>query len=315
MVMTYETRVFAWAHQTIKSLTTNHNLLFDQADNFREHLIKTMPDVIRSFYKQRWPNVKYWGDKNPHYVADYNRGCMQTTLQMFPDAKFLHIIRDGRDVVASLLRRKREDGTPWTNFDDAHWLWNSHVDNGCEFGRRLPPSQYYEMHYEDLVADDEREMREVFKWLEIPFADKVIDFIRMQQVARFPFSSATRDLSLPPSNVDWSKLLTADEQIESMARLGRRLRQHGYAVPCKTADVTTKVLRLPEKLELLMSQQGIKEVHVINRASGITALSAPGVLANKLVPLLRSLSLLGPTYGDDWVEMSEPLPSGKYRVG
>ncbi len=42
---------------------------------------------------------KTWGDKTPHYVLD-----IHTLREIFPAAKFIHIIRDGRDVCLSQLK-------------------------------------------------------------------------------------------------------------------------------------------------------------------------------------------------------------------
>ena len=44
-------------------------------------LRNTLPDVVRSFYRQLGPNTRYWGDKNPHYADPNNRGCLALTAE------------------------------------------------------------------------------------------------------------------------------------------------------------------------------------------------------------------------------------------
>lgn len=76
---------------------------------------------LNEFYKKISPNLTYgnivdnlllkrpnlssldsWGDKTPHYL-----GNVEDIVELFPNAKFIYIIRDGRDVALSLLRK------PW----------------------------------------------------------------------------------------------------------------------------------------------------------------------------------------------------------
>ena len=58
----------------------------------------SVPDAIRTFYRlyaQRFGKDR-WGDKTPPY-----RSCMTGIQQLLPEAYFIHIIRDGRDVALS----------------------------------------------------------------------------------------------------------------------------------------------------------------------------------------------------------------------
>ncbi len=98
----------------------------------------------------------------------------------FPDARVLHVLRDGRAVVRSLLTGgpiARSHGSSWRADDQAmcgstDWVpatrraefeaataveraaltWVIHVRAGLE-GRAVAPDRYFEIRYEDLVAD------------------------------------------------------------------------------------------------------------------------------------------------------------------
>ncbi|WP_021593240.1 MULTISPECIES: sulfotransferase family protein [Actinomadura] len=87
-----------------------------------------------------------WGDKRPSY---FRRVSM--LQRMFPDAQFVHLLRDGRDAVSSLTRM------PWFDGDihAAALTWREAVDTGRHLRERLGPDTFYEFRYEDLVAEPE----------------------------------------------------------------------------------------------------------------------------------------------------------------
>lgn len=90
-----------------------------------------------------------WGDKRPSY---FRRVAM--LQRMFPDAQFVHLVRDGRDAVSSLMRM------PWFTGDiyAAALTWREAVDTGRRLADRLGPETFYEFRYEDLVAESEDEL-------------------------------------------------------------------------------------------------------------------------------------------------------------
>src|SRR4051812_40353968 len=87
-----------------------------------------------------------WGDKTPGYVRR-----MPQLAAAFPGAKFVHIIRDGRQVAASLSE------TWWGPHDIlfAADHWRRIIGEARAAVGALPPSQYLEVRYADLVADPE----------------------------------------------------------------------------------------------------------------------------------------------------------------
>jgi glycosyltransferase involved in cell wall biosynthesis len=237
--VTHETRLFVWAHESLKSLTESDDALLSERQRFIGHLRATYPDMIRDFYRQLGPKARYWGDKNPHYASPENQGCLDTILELFPGARFLHMVRDGRDVVTSLIRKRHDNGDPWIDFEGAHRVWTGHLDIGTDFGRLLVPEQYLELRYEELIRDDVGVARTVFEHLDIPFADEVVRFCERQQVERTPFSGPTRDLNRGARASEWGSVLTAEQQARSLDLLSPHLVRHGYGAPIPTrADGT-----------------------------------------------------------------------------
>jgi hypothetical protein len=226
--VSHESRLFAWLHQALTVLTQDRALLLSHGDEFVKHLRAVFPQVIRDFYDDLAPDARFWGDKYPRYSNPVNAGLLELVVELFPGARFIHVIRDGRDVVSSLVRKRGDDGKPWATFDEAHELWPSCTDHGSAFGRPLGADQYLELFYEDLVADDLAGGRRLFGFIGLDFHAAVDAFCRSEQSARSPFSGPTRDLSEGVTASDWSTVFAPEEQARSLELLGAQLVRYGY---------------------------------------------------------------------------------------
>jgi hypothetical protein len=164
------------------------------------------------------------------------RGCLDLIAKVFPGSKFIHIIRDGRDVVTSLMRKQAE-GKPWVTFEEAHDTWKWSVDLGRNFGRRVDESRYFELRYERLVADDPGVARTIFDFLGIDFHSEVEDFCCAQHVDRSPFQDPMRDLGRGALTSDWPTAFTLDEQARSLDLIGQDLVWYGYETEKSLAEL------------------------------------------------------------------------------
>ncbi|CAN5223406.1 hypothetical protein BH11PLA2_BH11PLA2_17620 [soil metagenome] len=229
--ISHETRLFAWMHESLVVSTQNDRLLVSYRDQFVEHLTRCLPDLIRQFHAKQWPIAQYWGDKNPHYADEANRGCLETIRRLFPGAKFIHIVRDGRDVVSSLIRKQHADGRPWVDLPTACDVWCQHIDNGSAFGRAIDPGSYFEIRYEDLVENDIRHAEAIFQFLRIPIHDHVLEFCRQQSHQRTEFSGPTRNLGEGVARSNWDTVLTIEQRQQYLQRLLPGLIKFRYANP------------------------------------------------------------------------------------
>lgn len=226
--ISHESRIFAWLHQAAVVLPRDDDYVVTNRDEFQHALREELPDLIRRFYRTLAPEKRYWGDKNPHYARPRHSGCLDTVLDLFPGARFVNIVRDGRDVVASLLRRRHDDGTPWVDFDGAHHTWLRHVSEGTDFGSRVGPAVCHEIRYEKLIADDVAGARQLFDFLGISFHEDVERFCETQHNSRTPFSQPTRDLEHGATRSDWTDLLEPEQRRQSLEMLGPMLDSLGY---------------------------------------------------------------------------------------
>src|SRR5918995_955489 len=220
--ISHETRVFVWVHQSLNILTQSDEALLNHRERFVEHLGAFYPDLIRNFYRTLDPQARYWGDKNPLYASLPNRDCLNTISTLFPETRFIHIIRDGRDVVSSLIRKG------WVSFDLAHDVWVNHVEVGRTFGEGKPPGKYYELRYEDLIRDDLGSARKLFEFLEIEIHDNVEQFCERQRNKRTPLSEPTRNINSNIAISEWNRTLTLSQRARSLELLQDHLIRYGY---------------------------------------------------------------------------------------
>lgn len=111
--------------------------------------------VVLRGYAQQYGKPR-WGDKRPAYYRD-----VAVIRRLLPDAQFVHVVRDGRDCVASLKRMRW-----WKHgIEETISTWAMSVDFGARWQRRLGPANWHELQYEHLVTDPATELRRLCAFL------------------------------------------------------------------------------------------------------------------------------------------------------
>ena len=92
-------------------------------------------------------------------------------LHIWPDALFIHIIRDGRDVARSRIPMGW-DGNVWTAIDE--WV---RVENLWDVTQQqIDSSRYHQLHYEDLVSDPISQLSGICDFLGVEYSDKMLEY-------------------------------------------------------------------------------------------------------------------------------------------
>jgi hypothetical protein len=107
-----------------------------------------------------------WGDKTPIYVRS-----IPLLARLWPEARFVHLIRDGRDVALSYLSLHWGPSTIWS----AARKWRRDVSAGIRDGQPLGTSRYLEVRYEALVAEPRATLEEICAFGRLPFDDAMLD--------------------------------------------------------------------------------------------------------------------------------------------
>lgn len=87
--------------------------------------------------------------------------------QLLPRARFIHILRDPRDVVASLLAASRSWGRNWApkNTVLATILWRRHVEAVSNARSLIPANQFFEVRYEQLWGNPVSTLEQVSRFI------------------------------------------------------------------------------------------------------------------------------------------------------
>ncbi|WP_375484962.1 sulfotransferase [uncultured Jatrophihabitans sp.] len=165
-----------------------------------------------------------WGEKRPAY---WQR--MDVILRLFPNAQFVHLVRDGRACVASL---KTVDWYPFAS-RTAMTAWSLAEARLTRLGRRLPAGSYHHLRYEDLLADPRRELEALCGFLGEDFDEGMLQYARAADAivpGRKTWHDRTRG-SLDTSRIEaWRSTLSAAEIGLSERVLARPLTANGYAL-------------------------------------------------------------------------------------
>jgi hypothetical protein len=108
-----------------------------------------------------------YGDKTPMFVRH-----LPYLGATFPEARFVHLLRDGRDVACSSLAR---GVGPRTVPEAAVW-WRREVLRGRRGSRHLDPGRYLEVRYEDLVADPPAQLRTICRFLDLEYDEAMLGY-------------------------------------------------------------------------------------------------------------------------------------------
>src|SRR3569833_2306110 len=164
-----------------------------------------------------------WGDKTPAYIE-----IVPSLAALFGNARFIHLIRDGRDVAKS-FQRQRWHG-PWMHGYTREW--SRAVELDLQLSKSVLIERILRVFYEDLVLHPEPTLRGICAFIEERFEDqmlfwqaKVDSAVPLREI-RF-HSSLGKELN--PSDVSrWKRDMTAREIFVAEALIGAQLSHLGY---------------------------------------------------------------------------------------
>jgi hypothetical protein len=180
-----------------------------------------------------------WGDKTPAYITD-----IEVLNRLFPNSRFVHLIRDGRDVSLSIIQQS------WgpRDFITAMRDWTETVKWARKMLRMLPDDRFIELRFEDLVSDPDRELHRVTDFLGLSFEPAMLTQFVERAAAKVGshISGLHAHLTHKPSSLQaykWQRSLSEADQAIAHEIAGPLLEQLGYP-----AGVRTHPMRIPRKV-------------------------------------------------------------------
>jgi len=229
-----------------------------------------------------------WGDKRPSYVKHTD-----LLLRLFPDAQFIHLIRDGRDCVASLKEM------PWYTLDSFHAVstWAEAIDAGGRLRRTLSEDSYLELRYEDLTDDPATELKKLCAFLDEDFAPSMVSPREAASVAvpeHKVWHSNTHGEVTRSRVGSWAKRLEPWEIALCEHMLGDRLEANGYeltgAVPAAREHVAVCQKTMQRRRASRLRKSMRDRLNRLREPSPVAAMLTSGQRALAGVPQQRSES-------------------------
>ena len=197
----------------------------ENIENSKRSLSNIFDELFCAYSEKHSAGSKIWGDKTP-----MNTLYLDWISTVFPHSKFIHIIRDGRDVASSYLKMERYD-----NILEAANRWINSIDLAQSFGSKIKDN-YMEIRYEDLVTSPKDVIKNTCDFLDINYDSKMLDHTKQVEKLGDTDKSHHSNLSKPISSESigkWKNNLSESDQ-ESITKL---LHKHLHRLGIKDTGV------------------------------------------------------------------------------
>jgi len=210
--------------------------------------------TIRSWASQQ--GKVRWGEKTPSHTYHWRE-----ILHYFPNARFIHLMRDGRDVALSY---KKADAGPKTFYSAAR-RWRAELEAVAELQAAVDPSQIIDVRYEDLTADAETTLRAICDFLGETFEPAMLEFYK-QETAHHRVNRDLNNINKPlmsNNTQKWRREMTPDDLRIWESIAGPTLERLGYERAVPDATISSS-----ERLTQRLRTYPIKLSHMLRNRNG-----------------------------------------------
>jgi hypothetical protein len=223
---------FEHRHKTLRGLSSYVD---------REQLVDAVRDVCDAMFLGMRSRVT--GGSHADFVVEktptsYRQGSLdlRRKLECYPDAAYLHIVRDGDAVTRSLMR------APWMP-DRSYEACNQHWRECVGFTREVLSDQprYREVSYEEMRSDPGKFAAELFQWLGVDASEETLQTVRNLSRERFSELGAVPDVEesqLPTAQL--ARRVTRRVVRGALSRAGRRFGPEEEPEPSEDAALSFK---------------------------------------------------------------------------
>lgn len=229
-------RRLGWENQArliISTFESHHNFPLWQVDLSEAYqralhlpppqrsLARVIDEVFLTYARQAFPAAKVWGDQSPIHAL-----YMPDILRIFPRVKFLHLLRDGRDVVASKVVKNVDESL----YSAVH-RWKTCYKRSRQIQKKVDPGQFLEVRYEALVASPERVLQQISNFIGVGYTASMLDYWKLPSTIEHKHKTHHQNLAKPVFSTSigsWKERLS-DPQLEFiMKTIQPELEQLGY---------------------------------------------------------------------------------------
>jgi len=186
-------------------------------------LARIIQIIMMEYAKEKFPHANMWGDQSP-----INTFYLPYIRKTFPQARYLHLVRDGRDVISSMVKRHGE-----AYLDEAIFRWNNSIHRIHTFQKKIKLENFIEIRYEDLVQRPQDTLTRVARFINIDYSQEMLEFWKAPSTIEHKYHDFHKNLEKPvfTSSIGaWKERLTPDQQQYIASKISRYLQETGYPV-------------------------------------------------------------------------------------
>ncbi|MCR9289855.1 MAG: sulfotransferase [Bacteroidetes bacterium] len=194
-------------------------------DGIIQYILNKQPDTYADLGALVY---KYWAEKkhkSPSILMDKNNYYirhLEDLIQIWPNAKFIFLVRDGRDVACSYKAIKKLDtNSPYKpnlpeSIDDIANEWSHNNKNVISFLESKQNNDYHIIRYEDLLRNPIEALSSLLSIFHIPFSEEMLDFYKYNDEPNLTIDWKKKTLEkVDGDNVGkFKKILTNQEIID-----------------------------------------------------------------------------------------------------
>jgi len=207
---------------------------YDKSELFeflQKHEEISLNNLIEAIYVSylRSERKGAWGDKTPSLFRN-----IDLLYKLFPNAKFIHIVRDARDIFLSWRKMDPTKGNP--SVVAMEWEYKCHKIE--KFLNRIPEANRLRLRYEDLLGEPENTLKHLCNFLAFEYEPQMLSF---HKKSKFYIGNHHSDLIFRPidksNKQKWKKQLSVKETKIITILAQRYLKEYDYEMFSEKSNV------------------------------------------------------------------------------
>tara|TARA_R110002050_G_scaffold223458_2_gene359356 strand:- start:2424 stop:3359 length:936 start_codon:yes stop_codon:yes gene_type:complete len=184
---------------------------------------KIIDEIFRAYLEQSGQKGRTWGNKSPMLTDHFD--VIYPAIKN--NARFIGLVRDGRDVITSILKKNSEADAIW-----AAKKWENSIKHIAQLEKQLDEEHFMLVKYEELVENPAEILNKILKFLDFEYEESMLvrgDYLR--KLGRAGKSEAFQNVANPISNTSvgrWKTNLKTEDLELAMPYLKEGLEKYSY---------------------------------------------------------------------------------------
>lgn len=195
----------------------------------REQVVEIGREAVQKMMSQAIePNHHYMVEKSPSHLY-----TVKLIQEIFPGARFIHVLRDGRDVCVSVQAATRSWMPAWnrsfgSSMTASAKSWHDAVRRAQNEGKALG-DHFLEVRYEQLRTNPIANYKKMFDFCSIPYDDEILQTIFAKTDFELNYKGGEANFRRGGRIGDWQTRFSLTDAYHFHRAAGKMLVNTGYA--------------------------------------------------------------------------------------